>query len=199
MTLMTRAVLVATVLFVLTGTAAASLWTPWKHHNHGSSGHAYLRDTFGAKSVVTSAATAGFRQARNVPHEWGQGGAGFGKRFASAFGTHVVNNSIRYSVAGIRHEELGYTPSGKQGFLPRLKYALESTVITHKTTTGEKTIAAGNISGAFGSGLISRAWQPASTGSLASGIGSGGVMLGVDAATHVAREFWPHHHHPSTG
>lgn len=175
-------------------TAARSIRQPWHRPSHGSTRSTYIRNTFSAKSALAAAAGAGFNQARNVPHEWGQGGAGYGRRFASSFGTHIVNNSIRYAVGGMRHEELGYQPSGKHGFGPRLKYALVSTVITHKTTTGSKTVAAGNISGAFGSGLISRAWQPASTRTLAAGLGTGGIILGIDASTHVAREFWPHHH-----
>jgi len=198
MTFMKRALLSVILLFALTGTLTASVLEPWKHPAHDSNRSDYVRNTFSGKSVVASAAGAGLNQARNVPHEWGQGAGGFGKRFASSFGTHIVNNSIRYSVAGVRHEELSYRPSGKHGFAPRMAYALESTVITHKTTTGKKTVAAGNLSGAFGSGMISRAWQPASTRTLAGGLSSGGITLGITASTHVAREFWPHHHHATS-
>jgi hypothetical protein len=198
MTIINRALLSSTLVFMLTGTLTASVLTPWKHPAHDSNRSDYVRNTFSAKSAAASVAGATINQSRNVPSEWGKGASGFGKRFASSFGTHIVNNTIRYSVARLRHEELSYTPSGKQGFGPRLKYALESTVITHKTTTGNKTVATGNISGAFGSGLISRAWQPASTGTLAGGLSSGGITLGITASTHVAREFWPHHHHATS-
>ena len=75
-------------------------------------------------------------------------------------------------------------------------YALESTVITHKTDTGKPTVAAGEVSGAVGSGLISRAWQPAAAKTVAKGLASGGIMLGVDAGAHVAKEFWPEIRHP---
>jgi hypothetical protein len=156
----------------------------------------YLKHAFSPFSAVRAAAGAGIEQARDVPHEWGQGTAGFARRFASSFGKHIVNHSIHYVVAKMRHEEFGYRASGKEGFGPRLKYALVSTVITHKTTDGSTTISMGELSGAFGSGLISRAWQPASTRSIALGIGSGGITLGVDAASHVVREFWPEIRHP---
>jgi hypothetical protein len=99
-------------------------------------------------------------------------------------------------VAAVRHEELGYRPSGKRGFGPRLKYALISTVVTRKTTTGKKTFASGRLSGAMGSGFISRLWLPARFHTISSGIATGGVLLGVDAGTHVAREFWPEIRHP---
>ena len=153
----------------------------------------FVRRTFSPGSVVRAGAGAAIGQTRNSPHEWGQGISGFGKRFASAFGKHVVKNGIQYPVASLRHEELGYRPSGKNGFLPRLGYALESTVITHNTNTGRRTVAAGEISGAMGSGLISRLWMPASAHTLAGGISSGGITLGADAGLNVAKEFWPRH------
>ena len=95
-----------------------------------------------------------------------------------------------------RHEEIHYQPSNKQGFGPRLTYALESTVITRKTTTGDRTLAAGEIAGALGSGMLSRLWQPASTRTIAAGFGSAGVSIGADAGYRVLREFWPEIRHP---
>jgi hypothetical protein len=156
----------------------------------------YAKATFGPKAMLGVGAGATVQHVRNSPHEWGRGPAGFGKRIGSAFGTHVVKNSIEFGVASVRHEEMGYRRSGKQGFGPRLKYALVSTVVTRKTTTGKRTAAVGRMSGAMGSGLISRAWQPARLHTVASGVASGGMMLGVEAGTHVAREFWPQKHHP---
>jgi hypothetical protein len=176
------------ILLVLAATAqSAEIRHPYRHQ--------YAKDTFGRRAAIRAGAGAGVQQLRNSPHEWGEGIKGFGKRVGSGFAQHVVKNSIQYPVAAIRHEELGYRPSQKKGFGPRLKYALTSTVITHKTTTGKKTVAAGRISGAMGSGFISRAWQPARLHTFTSGAASGGVMLGVDAGSNVVREFWPKNNH----
>lgn len=156
----------------------------------------YFKDTYGLQAGATSVAGATIQQLRDKPYEWGGGIAGFGKRVGSAFGQHVIKNTIEFGVAGVRHEEIGYRPSGKTGFRSRLKYALLSTVITHKTTTGQPTVALGRISGSFGSGFISRLWMPASYHTVASGFATGGIMLGVDAGAHVVREFWPEIRHP---
>ncbi len=156
----------------------------------------YVKHTFGKEAAIRTGASAGILHLRNAPHEWGQGIGGFGKRVASGFGQHVIKNSIQYPVAAIRHEELSYRPSGKKGFGPRLGYALSSTVITHKTTNGKRTVAAGRISGAVGSGFISRAWMPARLHTFSSGAASAGVSLGVDAGSNVVREFWPEIRHP---
>ncbi|GEM_PF-1118826 len=142
-------------------------------------------------TFVRSAASAGIGQLRDRPAAWGEGAAGYAKRFASAYGTHIVASGVHYGVSTMRHEELSYQPSGLSGAGPRLKYALESTVITHKTTNGEKTVAAGEISGAMSAGLVSRLWQPAAARTVVGGLASGGIMLAGDAGTHVVREFWP--------
>src|SRR5579871_1189827 len=118
------------------------------------------KKTIGKRALIGSAVGAGIQQAENSPREWGQGWAGLGKRFASGVGKHGVKAAIQVTVGTIRHEELSYRPSGKTGFRPRLEYALLSTVITRKTTTGQKTFAAGEVSGAIGAGFISRLWQP---------------------------------------
>jgi hypothetical protein len=151
----------------------------------------YAKDAVSPGAMVRAAAGAGITQATDTPSEWGQGAAGFGRRLASAFGKHLVKKAIQYPVARLRHEALGYQRSDQTDFKLRLRHALLATVYTTKTTTGKRTVAAGEISGAFGSGLISRLWQPASVRAVGFGFLSGGITLGVDAGTNVLREFWP--------
>jgi hypothetical protein len=153
----------------------------------------YKKQTFGKKAVISTGARAAFGQVTNRPKGWGRGPDAFGKRLASSFATRVVKNTIEYPIAAVRHEDLRYHPSTKHGFGPRLEHALVSTVITQKTTTGKKTVASGRISGAIGSGLISRAWQPAAARTVGAGFASGGITLGAEAAGNVAQEFWPRH------
>lgn len=147
-------------------------------------------------AVAMAGVGAAVSQATNTPSEWGQGAAGFGKRFASAFGKHLVKSGIEYPVARLRHEALGYERSSDPRFRPRLQHALLATVYTRKTTTGEKTVNSHEIAGAVGSGLISRLWQPASVRSVSAGFTSAGITLGADAGVNVVREFWPEIRHP---
>jgi hypothetical protein len=156
----------------------------------------YLSHTCNLKAGGMAVAGAAINQANDTPHEWGQGMVGFGRRFASAFGKHIVHKTIQDPVSKLLHEELSYHRSGQERFAPRLKAALLGSVIRHKTTTGKSTVAVGEISGAFGSGLISRLWQPASTGSLAMGFESGGITLAIDTGMNVVKEFWPEIRHP---
>jgi hypothetical protein len=156
----------------------------------------YLTHTYGPTAIGRAVASGGLAQVDNTPKEWGQGMVGFGRRFASAFGFHIVKKSIEYPVAYLHKEQYGYHPSDKTGTKGRLIYALTAVVITHKRTDGSRTINAGELSGAFGAGLISRLWQPASTASLGSGFASAGTTIAIDAAYNVVREFWPEIRHP---
>jgi len=151
----------------------------------------YVKSTYSKRAAVSVGAHAAVGQVLNHPKEWGRGAAGFGKRVASGAGTLVVKNSIQFGVAAVRHEDLRYHRSDQPGFGPRMKHALVSTVVTRKTTTGKKTVAAGRISGAVGSGLVSRAWQPAAARTVAGGLSTAGIGLAADAGLNVAREFWP--------
>lgn len=131
------------------------------------------------------------RHARNTPHEWERSWVGLGKRVGSSAASHAIKNSIKYGVGSLLHEELHFQPSGKVKFAPRLGYALLSTVITRKRTTGNRTVAFGEIAGVTGSGLISRLWQPLRLRTVSSGFTTAGIILGSDAAFNVVREFWP--------
>jgi hypothetical protein len=151
----------------------------------------YFKHAVTPFAALRAAAGAGITQATNTPYEWGQGAAGFGRRLASAFGKHLVQKGIQYPVARLTHEALGYQRSDQTEFKLRLRHALIATVYTTKTTTGKKTVATNEFAGVFGSGLISRLWQPASVRTVGYGFLSGGISLSVDAGSNVLREFWP--------
>ena len=155
-------------------------------------------------AVARSAAGAAINQGLNIPHEWGQGAEGYSRRVGSSFGAHLVKIGIQYPLARLFHEEFGYQRSNKTGFKARFFYALEATVITHKTTTEQATVSKSEIGGAVGAGLISRVWEPASERAIFHGFIAAGTMMGADAGGNVLREFWPeisrkfhHKHQPS--
>src|SRR3954462_14384265 len=122
----------------------------------------YRRNAVGKRTLIGSAAGAGVAHARNSPHQWGRGAAGFGKRFGSRIGQHVAKETIQFGVAAARHENLRYRRSHKHGTLPRMGYAVKHTFIVPKTNRPhKKTVALGRISGNMGAGMVSQAWAPA--------------------------------------
>ena len=184
-----RTVSIATLgLFLVSGTQAAQT----QKRDHDS----LAKQALGKPAIIRAGVGATVRQIANRPHEWGRGPTGFGRRLGSAMGTHVVRSSVQFGVATVRHEDLKYYPSGKQGFGPRMKHALLSTVVARKTTDGRPTMATGRVSGAVAGGFVSRLWQPARLRTVSSGMATSGIALGADAGANAVREFWPEIRHP---
>jgi len=109
----------------------------------------------------------------------------------SGLAQHAVKTTIQLGVSAWHHENLHYQPSNLHRTLPRVEYALKSTFIVPRTNRPGKTLALGRISGNLGAGIVSRAWQPASTAGIGAGLASGGIGIGADVALNMAREFWP--------
>ncbi len=101
----------------------------WKH------------ETVGKRAVGRVAAGAGVQTLRNKPSKYGKGAAGFGKRLGAGLATNAVNKTVEHGIAAKLHEDLHYQRSNKHGVIPRLGYALKSTVITRNTKTGEEDTA----------------------------------------------------------
>src|SRR5260370_31661672 len=75
--------------------------------------------------------------------------------------------------------------------MPKFKSAAEQTFWVKHKNSNKRYPAYGRMSGAFGSGLISRAWMPARLHTVSSGVATGGINLGADFRMNPAREYMP--------
>jgi hypothetical protein len=156
--------------------------------------HDYLKSWVSPVSLVTTAASAGIGQWRDTPSEWGQGGEGYARRFASGYARHAVYSTLLFGGSSLLGEDNRYVPSPQFGFSHRLGYALESTVLArHVDADGNshRRVALSRIGALVGAALISRTWQPRSTRGLHSAGVSFATSIGVAAGFNVAREFFP--------
>ena len=149
----------------------------------------FVSALFSPVSFVESAASAGWGQMRDKPPEWGEGGAGYGKRFASSVAQHFTGESIKFGLASLLHEDNRYVPSGKAGIAPRVLYALVST-FRSRDDQGDRQMSYSNIGSLAGASLLSRTWQPGSTGGAGNGAVNFGVSVAFSAGMNVAREFF---------
>lgn len=154
----------------------------------------YLRGMFGPMAWTSGALSAAFGQWRDSPHEWGQGARGFGLRYGSGFGARVTRETITFGAAALLHEDNRYFRSQETGTGRRLKYAIESTFLARKDD-GSRRFSFSRIGGMFGSAMISRTWQPPSTGNFHSGMDNFGTQIGVAAGLNVVHEFLPKRFH----
>jgi hypothetical protein len=122
----------------------------------------YRQSTFQPTALVFPAIVAGYYQMTNYPSEWRQGGEGYGKRLASAYGGVVLDNSISFGIASLDREDPRYVRSTypKKAIFRRAGYAITHTFVSHRAGGGQHTLAWSRLAGAFGAGFVVNEWYP---------------------------------------
>jgi len=112
----------------------------------------------GPKTLGTALGSATLRTAMNSPKEW-TGSSGFAKRFAT-FEAHVaISKSIEGGLGALWNEDPRSIRSRRQGFWPRLGYAM-TTVVMAPRADGRLAPAWGRMTGNVGASVIENAWLP---------------------------------------
>ncbi len=150
----------------------------------------YAKGLFSPVMLVTAAASAGIAQAENVPRAWGQGGEGYGDRFANYFAKQAIQRTLRLGGEDLLHEDNRYFASGEHGFGHRIGYALKSSVMA-RSDDGRQHISISEVGSLAGSAFISRLWQPSTNSSAGDGAVSFGIGMAGNAGLNVLREFLP--------
>jgi hypothetical protein len=150
----------------------------------------YLSSLVDGQAIFVAAASAGIRQAEDVPREWRGGAEGYGYRIGNSFAQEVIRRTLQHGAAAVLREDNRYFASGEQGFFRRTKYAVRSTFLA-RHDNGRQYLSFSRFGGAAGSAFISRIWQPHSTNSAGDGAVSFGFAIGTDVGFNVLREFWP--------
>jgi hypothetical protein len=149
-----------------------------------------LNSSFGATSMLRSAAAAGIGQAWDFVPEWGQGMDGYSARLLASMGRRMIGNGIDHGMSRLLEEDPRYYGSGRTGIWERGLYAAAQTFVTH-TASGRPRFAYAHVLGTVSGLYISRRWHPERTRTAGEYATSIAVLFGIDAATHVASEFWP--------
>lgn len=146
--------------------------------------------TFSPSSLAISGVKAGYSQMTDSPTEWGQGGAGYGKRVGSSIASSGVRAGLAFGLDSALHQDPRYFRSDRTGFWPRTKHALRGTILT-RTDSGGETFSTWRVGSAFGAAFISQQWYPERYHTVRHGLASGSTRLGFDVIKNVVSEFWP--------
>jgi hypothetical protein len=141
-------------------------------------------------SLASTAAYAGWRQARNHPAEWGHGGAAYGKRLGSALGYSAIHEALAFGLDASLHQDPRYFRSTGQGILRRTVHALRETIMT-RTDSGGETVSAWRIGSAYGAAYLSNQWYPDRLNTAGLIVKQGSLQLGYDFTGNLVAEFWP--------
>lgn len=156
----------------------------------------YRHSMIAPSTVVGPAFGAAIGQARNTPPEWGQGGEGYGRRFASGYARALVQRTITFGVAAADHEDPRFFSSHEggfsraQGFWGRTRYAVVNSFIAERGD-GSRMPAIARIAGPYVAAFISNAWYPAASADTKHAFYRGSTALGASVGFNVLREFWP--------
>jgi hypothetical protein len=150
--------------------------------------HAYLIGMAGPVILLREAGAAGLSQALDSPPEWGQGAAGFGKRFANDMAYNGVRCSLTYAGSLLLKEDDRYFASEQKGVWPRVRHAVTS-VFTAQKDDGRMVFSTSSVAGFVGAGLISRAWSPPSWRTPDATARSIGIDIASAAGFNLVREF----------
>ena len=146
--------------------------------------------SFGLRGLGGSLIGAAIGQARDAPHEWGQGVQGFASRYGSGVAGNLSRQTFAFALESAFHEDPRYFPSTSKLKKQRIFNAIKQVFIC-KTDSGDSSFAYGKVISQFAGGQFTNVWQPASTGSVGDGFIRAFIGLGADAAYNTMQEFLP--------
>jgi hypothetical protein len=147
-------------------------------------------DSFDRGTVVLAALFAGEGQLTNSNPSFGQGAAGYGRYFGTAYADYVIGDFMTEAIyPTILHQDPRYFRRGTGSGWSRLGYAMGQIFWTH-TDSGGMQFNYSEIVGNSTAVAISTAYYPEGrdVGSATSKLGT---QIGVDMAGNILKEFWP--------
>ena len=133
---------------------------------------------------------SGLGQATNGNPSFGQGLAGYGRRFGTTYGDFAIENMMTEGVfPALTRQDPRYFRRREGTARSRLGYAISRLFIT-RTDSGRNQFNYSELGGAATSLAISNAYYPDGR-SAGNNLGRYAVQLGFDAASNVLKEFWP--------
>ena len=148
------------------------------------------QDSFDRGTVALAALFGGESQLTNQNRSFGQGAAGFGRYFGSAYGDFVIGDYMTEGVfPTLLHQDPRYFRRGEGSGWSRLGYAMGQVFWTHRDSGGTQF----NYSEILGNSVavaISNAYY-SDNRTARDAVPKLGMQLGVDMAANVLKEFWP--------
>ena len=150
----------------------------------------YLKTMINPFGYIKAGLSAGIDQWNDSPEEWGQGASAYGKRYANILGQYSIQRTVTFGLSSLLHEDNRYFNSGKSGFWPRTRYALESGILA-RHDDGRRYISLSQLGGVAAGAFLARTWLPPSQSSPGNAAVSFGITMGGNIGFGVVKEFLP--------
>jgi hypothetical protein len=157
------------------------------------------KDSFDWPVYLTSGLFATLYQLEGQNPSFGQGMAGYGKRFATAYGDQMIGNMMTEGIVpAVFHQDPRYFRLGEGTRKSRAWYALTRIVVA-RMDSGRNTFNFSEWGGNAATAAISVAYYP-DTRNWNDNLQKLLIQCATDAFSNVLKEFWPdvkrklHHH-----
>jgi len=138
------------------------------------------------------AALAGISQAQNSEAGYGQGAAGYGKRYGAAFADGTIENFMVGAVfPSLLKQDPRFYQSGHGTFWHRSGYAISRIFVTRTDSGHEQFNFSEFLGSALAAGICTYSYHPRADRTLANTASVWGTQVGYDMLTIVVKEFWP--------
>ena len=140
---------------------------------------------------LSSAAGAGFSQARNSLDGYGQGMGGYGARFGSSMATAAANNFFgTFLISSLLHRDPRYFVTLHGGAGHRIGYAL-SRIVVARTDDGKDAANWAGMLGPLLAESLANSYLPVNEQTAGRTFQRFGLRIGLNTASNALREYWP--------
>jgi hypothetical protein len=164
----------------------------------GQKFHLALRSTIDPVNLALTGVSAGISQASDQFSGYGQGAAGYGRRYGAAFADGAISTFLGGAIyPALFHQDPRYYYQGRGSTASRVRHAIGSVVVTHGDN-GRRQFNISGILGNFSAAAISNAYYPESDRNGAgltmrnATIGTAFGALGALMQEFVVPHFTPH-------
>ena len=148
------------------------------------------KDSFDYPLLLLGGAIAGMGQLTNSTPAFGQGAAGFARRFGTSYADQAIGNIMTEGLfPTLLHEDPRYFRRGTGSKWSRTFYAATRVFVTH-TDAGTLRFNYSEVLGNATAVAISNSYYPDGH-TMGSNVLKLGEQISIDAASQVLKEFWP--------
>jgi hypothetical protein len=154
----------------------------------------FVKGTLDPFPAMVYLVQAGFSQARDTHSGYGQGAAGYGKRFGAALadGTSARFFST-YALPSLLHQDPRYFRKGEGSAWSRVGYSISRGFVT-RADSGRPQANWSNILGKFAGAGLSNLYYPEADRGGELTLSRVAISLGYQTLGNLAIEFWPEIH-----
>jgi len=139
----------------------------------------------------TSLISAGFGQAIDRPAGYGQGGAGFGKRFGAELARNASDNMFgTFLIASVMHEDPRFYVKRDLSLKQAVKYSGVRVFVT-RSDSGNRTVNLAGLLGPLASEALANTYYPEGSRSAGDTFVRYGSDLAWKFGGNMLRQYWP--------